>query len=141
MSQGLTYKWDMGSTYVQNPPYFTEMKRDPAPSDVEDQCGDNRLDAEARDEHPIKHAPKPRRKDRQRKGQRQAEGGGQAGVHKQKRRERPADRHERPYREVDAPRGDDQRHADADDDDGGDLRQVDVEGAEGEEVRGEKDVE
>ncbi|NIK48978.1 aconitate hydratase AcnA [Variibacter gotjawalensis] len=26
-----TFKWDDKSTYVQNPPYFTEMKKDPAP--------------------------------------------------------------------------------------------------------------
>jgi aconitate hydratase len=28
---GLTYEWDMGSTYVQNPPYFDGMKIAPAP--------------------------------------------------------------------------------------------------------------
>ncbi|MBV9220753.1 MAG: aconitate hydratase, partial [Methylobacteriaceae bacterium] len=28
---GLTYGWDMGSTYVQNPPYFDGMTRTPAP--------------------------------------------------------------------------------------------------------------
>jgi aconitate hydratase len=28
---GLTYKWSDGSTYVQNPPYFTGMKPDPEP--------------------------------------------------------------------------------------------------------------
>ncbi len=28
---GLTYKWDMGSTYVQNPPYFEGITRDPKP--------------------------------------------------------------------------------------------------------------
>jgi aconitate hydratase len=31
---GETYKWDMGSTYVQNPPYFEGLKREPEP--VED---------------------------------------------------------------------------------------------------------
>ncbi|RFB78514.1 aconitate hydratase AcnA [Methylovirgula sp. 4M-Z18] len=31
---GQTYKWDMGSTYVQNPPYFQGMTKTPAP--VED---------------------------------------------------------------------------------------------------------
>jgi aconitate hydratase len=31
---GLTYAWDTKSTYVQNPPYFTEMKKAPTP--VED---------------------------------------------------------------------------------------------------------
>ncbi len=35
---GLTYDWDMGSTYVQNPPYFEDLTGDaPAPvSDIED---------------------------------------------------------------------------------------------------------
>jgi aconitate hydratase len=28
---GQTYAWDMGSTYVQNPPYFTDMKMTPEP--------------------------------------------------------------------------------------------------------------
>ncbi len=28
---GETYKWDMGSTYVQNPPYFEGLKREPEP--------------------------------------------------------------------------------------------------------------
>ena len=28
---GLTYAWDMGSTYVQNPPYFEDMTKTPAP--------------------------------------------------------------------------------------------------------------
>jgi aconitate hydratase len=28
---GQTYSWDMGSTYVQNPPYFQDMKMEPAP--------------------------------------------------------------------------------------------------------------
>ncbi len=28
---GETYKWDMGSTYVQNPPYFVGMKKEPDP--------------------------------------------------------------------------------------------------------------
>ena len=30
---GMTYAWDQGSTYVQNPPYFVHMKRTPAPVD------------------------------------------------------------------------------------------------------------
>src|ERR1700759_468967 len=29
--KGQTYQWDMGSTYVQNPPYFDGMKIEPAP--------------------------------------------------------------------------------------------------------------
>ncbi len=33
-STGLTYAWDSGSTYVQNPPYFAGIKPEPAP--VED---------------------------------------------------------------------------------------------------------
>ncbi|WP_374472098.1 aconitate hydratase AcnA [Phenylobacterium sp.] len=28
---GQTYAWDMGSTYVQNPPYFQDMQMEPAP--------------------------------------------------------------------------------------------------------------
>ena len=28
---GQTYAWDMGSTYVQNPPYFQDMKMEPTP--------------------------------------------------------------------------------------------------------------
>jgi aconitate hydratase len=37
VSGGLTYAWDNGSTYVQNPPYFADMHRVPtAPSDVVD---------------------------------------------------------------------------------------------------------
>jgi aconitate hydratase len=28
---GLTYAWDMGSTYVQNPPYFEGIQKEPAP--------------------------------------------------------------------------------------------------------------
>ncbi|WP_114943603.1 aconitate hydratase AcnA [Microvirga calopogonii] len=28
---GLTYEWDMGSTYVQNPPYFESMTKEPKP--------------------------------------------------------------------------------------------------------------
>jgi aconitate hydratase len=28
---GQTYTWDMGSTYVQNPPYFQDLKMEPAP--------------------------------------------------------------------------------------------------------------
>ncbi|MCE3288088.1 MAG: acnA [Caulobacter sp.] len=31
VSGGQTYAWDMGSTYVQNPPYFTGMEMQPAP--------------------------------------------------------------------------------------------------------------
>ncbi len=34
---GQTYKWDMGSTYVQNPPYFEGMTKTPAP--IEDVVG------------------------------------------------------------------------------------------------------
>jgi aconitate hydratase len=34
--EGETYKWDMGSTYVQNPPYFEGMKLEPEPvTDIE----------------------------------------------------------------------------------------------------------
>ncbi len=34
-SGGMTYKWDAGSTYVQNPPYFTDMPKEPqAPGDI-----------------------------------------------------------------------------------------------------------
>ncbi len=29
---GLTYEWDMGSTYVQNPPYFEGMTKEPKPA-------------------------------------------------------------------------------------------------------------
>jgi aconitate hydratase len=37
VSGGLTYDWDADSTYVQNPPYFVDMGREPAPlSDVKD---------------------------------------------------------------------------------------------------------
>ena len=33
---GLTYTWDMGSTYVQNPPYFEGLTKEPVPvTDVE----------------------------------------------------------------------------------------------------------
>jgi aconitate hydratase len=33
---GETYKWDIGSTYVQNPPYFAGLKREPEPvTDIE----------------------------------------------------------------------------------------------------------
>ncbi len=31
VSGGQTYNWDMGSTYVQNPPYFENMQMEPAP--------------------------------------------------------------------------------------------------------------
>ncbi len=31
VSGGQTYAWDMGSTYVQNPPYFQDMKMEPTP--------------------------------------------------------------------------------------------------------------
>jgi aconitate hydratase len=31
VSGGQTYGWDMGSTYVQNPPYFQDMSMDPKP--------------------------------------------------------------------------------------------------------------
>jgi aconitate hydratase len=31
VSGGQTYNWDMGSTYVQNPPYFQGMQMEPAP--------------------------------------------------------------------------------------------------------------
>jgi aconitate hydratase len=31
VSTGLTYEWDAGSTYIQNPPYFENMKREPEP--------------------------------------------------------------------------------------------------------------
>ncbi|MFN3686860.1 aconitate hydratase AcnA [Salinarimonas sp.] len=34
---GLTYEWDMGSTYVQNPPYFEGITKDPTP--IEDIVG------------------------------------------------------------------------------------------------------
>ena len=30
-SGGMTYKWDPGSTYVQNPPYFVGMQKEPQP--------------------------------------------------------------------------------------------------------------
>ena len=40
---------------------------------------------------------------------------------------RAGDRHQRADRKIDAAGGDDQRHADADDDDGRDLREVHVE--------------
>ena len=29
--KGQTYQWDIGSTYVKNPPYFDGMKLEPAP--------------------------------------------------------------------------------------------------------------
>jgi aconitate hydratase len=33
---GLTYAWDMGSTYVQNPPYFEDLSKTPTPvADIE----------------------------------------------------------------------------------------------------------
>ena len=36
MSGGETYSWDMGSTYIQNPPYFTDMTMEPeAIKDIE----------------------------------------------------------------------------------------------------------
>jgi aconitate hydratase len=31
VSTGLTYDWDIGSTYIQNPPYFEGMTKDPKP--------------------------------------------------------------------------------------------------------------
>jgi aconitate hydratase len=31
VASGLTYEWDMGSTYVQNPPYFEGITMEPAP--------------------------------------------------------------------------------------------------------------
>ena len=31
MPDGETYKWDMGSTYVQNPPYFEGLTKEPVP--------------------------------------------------------------------------------------------------------------
>jgi aconitate hydratase len=31
VSTGLTYEWDMGSTYIQNPPYFEGMEKQPKP--------------------------------------------------------------------------------------------------------------
>jgi aconitate hydratase len=34
VTTGLTYEWPLGSTYVQNPPYFAGMQKEPAP--VED---------------------------------------------------------------------------------------------------------
>ncbi len=35
--EGQTYKWDMGSTYVQNPPYFEGITKTPVPiKDIED---------------------------------------------------------------------------------------------------------
>jgi aconitate hydratase len=37
VTHGLTYDWDANSTYVQNPPYFTGMHREPEPvSDIVD---------------------------------------------------------------------------------------------------------
>ncbi|HEX3215915.1 MAG TPA: aconitate hydratase AcnA [Aestuariivirgaceae bacterium] len=37
VTHGLTYNWDANSTYVQNPPYFTGMHREPEPvSDIVD---------------------------------------------------------------------------------------------------------
>ncbi len=48
---------------------------------------------------------------------------------------------ERADRKVDAAGGDDQRHADGDDDDGRDLGQVHVERLPGQEVRRDRDVE
>ena len=37
VSGGLTYDWDSDSTYVQSPPYFVDLSREPAPlSDVKD---------------------------------------------------------------------------------------------------------
>ncbi len=37
VSAGLTYKWPVSSTYVQNPPYFEGMKREPEPiTDIRD---------------------------------------------------------------------------------------------------------
>jgi aconitate hydratase len=36
VSTGLTYEWPMGSTYVQNPPYFEGMTKEPKPvTDIE----------------------------------------------------------------------------------------------------------
>jgi aconitate hydratase len=31
VTTGLTYEWDMGSTYIQNPPYFAGMEKEPKP--------------------------------------------------------------------------------------------------------------
>ena len=31
VSTGLTYDWDIGSTYIQNPPYFEDMTKEPKP--------------------------------------------------------------------------------------------------------------
>ena len=62
-------------------------------------------------------------------------------AHEDHRRERTGNRHQRADREVDAAGGDDQRHASRDDDDGGDLREVHVEGLPGQEIRRHRDVE
>ena len=57
------------------------------------------------------------------------------------RRQRAGDRHQRADRQVDAAGGDDQRHADADDDDGADLGEIDVERLPGGEVGREGEIE
>ncbi len=37
VSTGLTYEWSIGSTYIQNPPYFEGMQKEPKPlTDIED---------------------------------------------------------------------------------------------------------
>ncbi|MBV9078311.1 MAG: aconitate hydratase AcnA, partial [Methylobacteriaceae bacterium] len=37
VSTGLTYEWDIGSTYIQNPPYFEGMEKEPKPiTDIRD---------------------------------------------------------------------------------------------------------
>ena len=53
---------------------------------------------------------------------------GETVLEKDQRGQRPADRHQRAHREVDAAGGDHQRHARGDDDDRGDLGEIDVEG-------------
>ena len=57
------------------------------------------------------------------------------------RRQRAGDRHQRADRQVDAAGGDHERHADADDDDGADLGQVDVQRLQRGEVGREGEVE
>ena len=45
-----TYRWNMSSTYVQNPPYFEGMKKEPEPIDRHRRCAHPR-DVRRQDHH------------------------------------------------------------------------------------------
>ena len=116
---------------------------DPPPRDEQDQCGNDRLHIQKADERAVEDPATERHHQRHGDSCRQAEdriGLSEFGGEDQ-RSQGPGQGHDSADAEVDAARGDHQRHADGDDRNRRHLTDVDEEGLQTDEVRRDHNVE